>query len=288
MGRVDLHLHTHFSDGALSPRAVVEAAAERGMWLIAVTDHDEIGGVPEAQTAGAALGVRVLSGVEINTDVGREDVHILGYGFLADASALRDGLGALRAARLTRAAVMVKRLDTLGYPVDMDRLLAIAGEGSIGRPHVAKALVEAGHAASAAEAFERLIGRGCPAYVPRAPFTPAQAIALIHRAGGIASLAHPGKLGDLIRFLRTLKAAGLDALEAYHTDHTPAVTTRMLGYARQFGLAVTGGSDSHGPASPRPVAIGAVDVPDAVGEQLLALIAQQGERHGDRNDDATG
>jgi len=272
MGRIDLHLHTAYSDGSLSPRAVVDAAAARGVRLIAITDHDEIGGVPEAQAAGAALGVRVLSGVEINTDVGRADVHILGYGFPPDAPALRDGLQALRAARLTRAALMVKRLHDLGYPVEMARLLAIAGEGSIGRPHVAQALVEAGHVDDVGQAFDRLIGKGKPAYVKRAPFTPQQAIALIHASGGIASLAHPGKLGDPLRHIRVLKAAGLDALEAYHSDHAPAVTARILGYARQCGLAVTGGTDSHGPASARPVAIGAVDVPDEVGEQVLALI----------------
>lgn len=272
MGRVDLHLHTTYSDGSLSPRETVEMAAARGVRILAITDHDELGGVSKAQAAGAGLGVTVISGVEINTDVGREDVHILGYGFPSDSPVMRETLRALRAGRLERTKKMLARLADLGYPLELERVLEIAGHGSIGRPHVAQALVDAGYVGSREEAFDRLIGRKCRAYVPRAPYRPEDAIATIHRAGGIASLAHPGKLGDPLRFIRKLKEAGLDALEAYHSDHPPATTERLLRWAEQYGLGVTGGTDSHGPHSARAVPIGAVDVPDAVGEWVLEKI----------------
>ncbi len=272
MGRIDLHLHTTYSDGTWTPEALVADAAARGVTLIAVTDHDDIGGIAPARAAGATLGVRVLSGVEINTEVGREQIHILGYGFPPEAPALRDALAALRHARLVRLRAMLGRLAALGYPLDEARVLAIAGHGSAGRPHLARALAEAGHVAAPREAFDRLIGNRGPAYVPRAPYRPEAAVALIHQAGGIASLAHPGKLGDPVRIINMLADAGLDALEAYHSDHAPAVTARMLRYAAHFRLLVTGGTDSHGPDGPRVVPVGAVAVPDAVGDRLLRVL----------------
>jgi predicted metal-dependent phosphoesterase TrpH len=274
ISRIDLHLHTLFSDGTLSPQETVRAAAALGVTLLAITDHDEVCGVPLAQAVGDAVGVRVISGVEINTEVGKEDVHILGYGFAPDAPVLLQGLLTQREARLQRLLLMLERLRALNYPLDTARVLAIAGSGSVGRPHVARALIEAGYVATNAEAFARFIGNRCPAYVPRTTLTPEAAIALIHRAGGLASLAHPGKLGDPIRILRRLQGAGLDALEAYHSDHTPAVTERLLRWAKQFNLAVTGGTDSHGPHGPRLVEIGSVPVPDWVGAQLLELLAK--------------
>lgn len=273
MAHVDLHLHTTYSDGSQSPEEVVATAAKCGVTLIAITDHDEIAGIPAARSAGQARGVEVISGVEINTDVGREDVHILGYGFPFEAPAMLEGLHALRVARYERALRMLERLAAIGHPLDAERVLAIAGHGSIGRPHVARALVEAGHSRDFNEAFARFIGRGCPAYVPRTPYTPEQAIALIHHAGGLAGLAHPGKLGDPHRILRQLLPAGLDALEVYHSDHSAAVNERMRRLATQHGLVITGGSDSHGPHSPRMVPIGSVPVPDAVGEQFREAVA---------------
>ena len=273
MAHLDLHLHTTYSDGTLSPEELVAEAAARGVTLIAVTDHDEVGGVRPAQQAGHALGVTVLSGVEINTEVGANEVHILGYGFLAASPVLAVGLRDMRAARVERLEKIVARLNSLGYPLDIARVLAIAGHGSVGRPHIARALVEAGHVTDMNAAFDRLIGNRKPAYVPRRQTTPEAAIALVHRAGGIASLAHPAKLGDPPTMIRRLVAAGLDALEAYHSDHSAAATERMLALARRHQLAVTGGSDSHGPHGPRPISVGAVPVPDEVGDALLALLA---------------
>jgi len=272
MAHVDLHLHTTYSDGTLSPEDVVATAAARGVTLIAITDHDEISGILPAQAAGPACGVEVLSGVEINTEVGREDVHVLGYGFPADSPVMHEGLRVLRESRLERAMKMIARLEALGRPLDVERVLAIAGHGSIGRPHLARALVEAGHVPDISTAFDKLIGNRCPAYVPRASYRPEEAIALIHRAGGFAGLAHPGKLGDPHRIIRRLLDAGLDALEVYHSDHTPAVTERMKRLAERFNLLPTGGTDSHGPDGPRVVPIGAVPVPDEVGQAVLQRV----------------
>lgn len=276
MSRIDLHLHTTYSDGTLTPTELVQAAAERGVTLMAVTDHDEIGGIGEARAAGRHLGVRVVSGVEINTEVGREDVHVLGYGFPVDSVILHDGLACLRQSRMTRALAMLERLRAIGYPVEAARLLEISGHGSIGRPHVAQAMVDAGHVQSQQEAFERFIGSRGPAYVRRTQFTPEEAIALIHRAGGIAVLAHPGKLGDPVRFIRRLHEIGLDGLEAYHSDHTPNVAERMARWARQYNLLITGGTDSHGPRGPRTVSVGSVPVPDEVEGALLAALVGVG------------
>lgn len=275
MAHVDLHLHTTYSDGTLSPEELVAAAADAGVTLIAITDHDEIDGIISARRAAVSCGVTVISGVEINTDMGREDVHILGYGFPADSDIMHAGLESLRRSRLERALKIVERLAAIGRPISVDRMLEIAGHGSIGRPHIARAIVEAGHAPDAGEAFDRFIGRRGPAYIARAPYLPQAAIHLIHAAGGITSLAHPAKLGDPLRIIRLLKDAGLDALEAYHSDHTPAATERMLAYARRFNLGVTGGSDSHGPHNPRIVRIGSAPVPDTVGTWVLEKIGQK-------------
>lgn len=275
MAHVDLHLHTTYSDGTLSPEALVAMAGERDVALIAITDHDEISGIIPAQHAGAACGVQVLSGVEINTEVGRENVHILGYGFPADSPVMHAGLHELRTWRLERAMKMLERLRTIGYPLEAERVLAIAGHGSIGRPHIARALVEVGYMADISTAFDKLIGNRGPAYIPRTSYQPERAIALIHRAGGFASLAHPGKLGDPIRIIRRLLEGGLDALEVYHSDHPAATTERLRLLAQRFNLLITGGTDSHGPDGPRVVPVGAVPVPDEVGQAVLAEIRRR-------------
>lgn len=272
MAHIDLHLHTTFSDGSLSPEAVVAEAAERDVRLIAITDHDELDGIVPAQVAGRPLGVEVMCGVEINTTVGREEVHILGYGFPVDSPVLREGLQQLRAARLERAQLMLERLRKLGYPLDAQRVLAISGSGSIGRPHIARALLQEGYVTSVRDAFDRLLGQRCPAYIPRAQYRPEMAIALIRRSDGFAVLAHPGKLGDPIRIIQQMVNAGLQGMEVYHSDHSSAVTTRMLQLANRYGLIITGGSDSHGPGVARTVSIGAVPVPDAVGQAVLAIV----------------
>lgn len=266
MSTFDLHLHTTHSDGTLTPVELVTAAEERGVTVIAITDHDTVAGITPARAA--AVSVQVIAGVEINTEVKRENVHILGYGFDPDNQQLLAGLAQLREDRRNRARLMLKRLRDIGYPLDDAAVLA--NEGAIGRPHLARALVAAGHMPNEGEVFARLLGSRCPAYVPRPPYTPESAIALIHAAGGIASLAHPGKLGDPVRIIRQLCAVGLDGLEVYHSDHSPQLTARMLVRAHEFGLVVTGGSDSHGPGGSLPRNIGGLLIPAEVCEDFLA------------------
>jgi hypothetical protein len=269
---IDLHVHTTASDGTLSPEAAVASAAEVGVDVLGIADHDILDGLAAALAAGERLGVTVVPGVEINTDYGETEAHVLGY-FIDHTSADLNGvLGDIRQRRVERAREMIERLDRLGLRVNEGRVLELAAGGSVGRPHVARALVEAGYVKTGAEAFGRYIGRGQPAYVPRYRLTPAAAVQAIRGAGGIAVLAHPAKVGDDV-LVQALIAQGMDGLEAFHCDNSAAHARHYVSMARQLGILVTGGTDSHGPHSDRPVAIGAVAVPRWVWEELAAFRA---------------
>ncbi len=271
---IDLHIHSTFSDGTLSPEEIVREAGERGLRAISITDHDCVDGVQPAQEAGARYGVEVVPGVEINTDFGPREVHILGYFIRPEDAALREALGTIRESRRRRAAAMVQRLGALGVPLELEAVLGLAPQGSVGRPHVAQALVAAGACRTLAEAFTRYLKRGRPAYVPRYKLSPAEAIAAIRESGGLAALAHPGLIHD-DRVVKSIIALGVSGLEIYHCDHTPAMVERYRRLAARVGLAMTGGSDSHGPGAVRPVAIGAVPVPDEFLERLRARHRQE-------------
>jgi hypothetical protein len=264
---LDLHLHTTASDGTWSPTELVAEALRLGMEVIAPCDHDTVQGVGPALQAAAGTALVVVPAVEINTDYGGREVHLLGYFVEHESAPLARALQALREGRRERNRAILHRLADLGRPVDEGRVEEIAQGESVGRPHIAAALVEAGYAASGQEAFERWLGRGKPAFVPRPQFTPQQAIDLIRRSGGLACLAHPGK-GRAEGLLPQLVEAGLQGLEAFHTDHTPGLAARYVRLARELGLLVTGGTDSHGPASDRPVAMGSVAVPHWVWEEM--------------------
>ncbi len=248
------------------------------MEVIAVTDHDTVEGVAEAQLAGRPLGLEVIPGVEINTDVPGSEVHVLGYFVDLEHAELKSELQRLRFGRVGRAERMVQKLNALGAPVEWARVQQIAGEGSIGRPHVAQALMEAGHVGSFSEAFDRYIGRQGPAYVERLKFTPEDACRLIRRAGGVPVLAHPvifGKGGvpkgplDLDRMIVSLVEAGLLGIELYYPGYDPATVDYLLGIARRHNLIRTGGSDFHGAPSERPD-LGSVYVPLKVVRNLRA------------------
>ncbi|MER3457670.1 MAG: hypothetical protein C4309_02600, partial [Chloroflexota bacterium] len=185
--RIDLHTHSTASDGRLTPTELVHLALERGLTAIALTDHDTTDGVAEAQTAARDTGLEVIAGVEINTESEDGDVHFLGYFVRPDDAAFQAQLATLRNARLGRARLMVEKLARLGLPLDWERVQAIAGEGAVGRPHVARALLERGYITTISEAFEKYIGHEGPAYVPRYRLTPEEAIAVIRAAGGVAS-----------------------------------------------------------------------------------------------------
>lgn len=268
-GGTDLHVHTTASDGTLSPADTVREAAERGVSLLAITDHDTTDGLAEAQAAAVQIGVALIPGVELSVDLAAYDVHLLGYFIHHDDPDLQEVLRELRAGRNLRNERILERLRSLGAPVEPERVREIAGPGSVGRPHVAAALVEAGHVASRTEAFTRYLARGKPAFVPRMQLTPAEGCAVIRRAGGLAVLAHPAKIGSRT-VLDELISAGVDGIEVYHSDHSAADVESLLARAKTGNLLVTGGSDSHGPRSDRPLAVGSLTFPTVAVEQLLA------------------
>jgi predicted metal-dependent phosphoesterase TrpH len=267
---IDLHTHTTASDGRLAPAALARQAHLAGITVLGVTDHDTTEGVPAVAAAAVAYGLAVVPGIEITAVHEGRDVHVLGY-FVDPASpALADFLAAQRADRVRRALDIAGRLAALGCPIDTAPLVARGdADGVVARPLIAAALVEAGHVATIAEAFDRLIGEGQPAYVPRRGAAPADVVAIVARAGGVASLAHPGLLGrdDLIP---ALAAAGLPAIEVYHSDHDEEAQARYRGLAGRFGLAVTGGSDFHGDDAHRHAALGSVALPEADYRRLRA------------------
>ncbi len=244
--RLDLHLHTTVSDGHLPPRELVRRAHATGVRTLAVTDHDNTDGLAEARAEADALGLTLIPGIELSTDLGPIGVHVLGYFVRYEDPAFQARLLPMRDDRLNRAYGMVARLGELGYPISIDRVLEIAGEGSVGRPHVAQALLEAGHVNSIAEAFDRFIADHGPAYVERMKLTPQDAIALIHAHGGVASVAHPYDAPDVDALVAELAAAGLDGIETYYQGYGPERVEHLLALARRYGLVPTGGSDYHG------------------------------------------
>lgn len=251
-------------------------AASLGIRILAITDHDTIDGLPAAQAEAQRWGITVVPGVEISTLSGREEIHLLGYFVDPDEPELGALLACTREARRERARQMVTRLAGLGMPVAWERLLEMAGEGSvIGRPHVAMSLLEAGHVGSWDEAFERWIGRGRPAYVERYKLAPEEAVGLVRRGGGLPVLAHPyiyGRNGekkrdmDLKHWLPRLQRAGLAGIEVYYPNYPRRVRRQLLTLAAGWGLAVTGGSDFHG--GPVGGGLGRVVVPWAAWQSL--------------------
>jgi predicted metal-dependent phosphoesterase TrpH len=244
--RIDLHLHTTVSDGHLPPRELVRLAHAGGVRLLAVTDHDNTDGLAEARSEAEQLGLELIPGVELSTDLGQLGVHILGYLLDVEQPALQARLAPMRDDRISRARAMVDKLVELGYPVAWERVLAIAGDGSVGRPHIAQALLEAGHVRSITDAFDRFIADHGPAYVERMKLTPGEAIALVHRFGGVAAVAHPYDAPDVDALVAELAASGLDGVETYYQGYGPPRVNHLRHLAEEFGLIPTGGSDYHG------------------------------------------
>ena len=265
--RVDLHLHTTVSDGALRPDELVRAAASVEIRVMAVTDHDSVDGIHEAERAASGLPIEVIPGIEVSASQGTDEVHVLGYLFDADDPDLRQALSRLQEGRVAHARDMVERLGALGCQLDWDRVMAMAGGSSIGRPHIAKALVELGYVASVDEAFSRFLKRGGPGYVEGRKPLPQEAVSLISAAGGVASLAHPIIVGasdyrlDLTRLLPAMAEAGLQGIEAYYKGYTPEITAALLALAARYRLVPTGGSDFHGGGVVTDAKLGAVEVP---------------------------
>lgn len=254
MNRLDLHLHTTHSDGSCTPTEVVGLAHQAKVTALAITDHDITSGISEAITAGERYGIEIIPGVEISSIMGNSELHILGYFLDWQDTLLNERFKGLRDSRHRRNPQIVDRLQSLGIDITYDEVRALAGSDSVGRPHIARALMDKGVVASAKEAFDRFLGDGKPAYVPRDLPSPAEAIQWIKAARGLAVLAHPTwvKLTDqsLAELLLQLKANGLDGVEVYYSTHAARQTQEYLRLAQQLGLLVTGGSDFHGLTKP--------------------------------------
>jgi hypothetical protein len=280
--QVDLHLHTMISDGALRPGALVQAAARIGIRVMAITDHDSIDGIEEAVQSASGLPIEVIPGVELSASLDGDEVHVLGYFVNRQDGEFREALSRLQDARIAQARAMVERLSALGFPVDWERVLELGRGGSVGRPHIAKALVERGYVQSVDEAFERWLRRGGPGYVEGRKLPPHEAVRVIRAADGIAALAHPIIVGardyrlDLPRLVPALVEAGLEGIEAYYKGYGPEITRSLLGLAAQYGLIPTGGSDFHGGGVVPDAELGAVEVPWETVARLQARHREKG------------
>jgi len=249
---IDLHTHSLCSDGALSPADLVKRAAARGVKIQALSDHDTLAGIAEAAATGSALGVRIIPATELNTESEWGDAHVLGYFIDPQDAALEARFRWLRENRGRRIELMVEKLNALGYAVDLARVLEIAQGGALGRPHLAQALFERGYVPSYDQAFDTLLAKDSPAYVPRVGLTPIEAVTLVR---------------GLDELLPKLVAVGLAGIEAYYGEHTPEITARFLDRARTHGLVPTGGSDFHGRGE-HGVDLGGVFVPPETIERL--------------------
>jgi len=254
MSRLDLHLHTTHSDGSLPPAEVLALAHKAGVTALAITDHDITTGLPEALEAGARLGIKIIPGVEISSRFGDNELHILGYFLNWQDPALNARLGTLRASRHSRNPLIIEKLRALGQDITYDEVRELAGTESVGRPHIARVMMEKGYVKSAKEAFDRFLAHGKPAYMPRELPDPADAIAWIRAAKGVPVLAHPlwaRQNGEgLYKLCEKLKAEGLGGIEVHYSTHNPKQTAELLDLARRLDLLVTGGSDFHGVTKP--------------------------------------
>ncbi|MEO6457440.1 MAG: PHP domain-containing protein [Chloroflexia bacterium] len=272
--RIDLHSHTTASDGALSPTNLVKKAHSVGLTALAITDHDTVEGLDEARVEAAKVGIRIVPGVEFGIEVGGTEVHMLGYLFDDKNPLLLKKLSELQDGRLNRGKKMVGKLRALGINITWARVAEIAGDGSLGRPHVAQALIEAGYASSIDEAFKKYISRGRPAFVERAHLTLEECIDLVHQSGGVAVLAHPTFVKDVEHVLPRLVEAGLDGIETYYGRYTEETIASIEKLAKKYNLVTTGGSDFHGLDALSHADLGSVNVPVECLEQLERRVAQ--------------
>ncbi len=254
MAHIDLHLHTRFSDGSLTPAEVVALAHQAGITAMAITDHDIVDGIPHAMEAAAEPGLEIVPGVELSSRLNGRELHILGYFVDWRDPVFRDRLAQQRLSRHVRNPQTIARLNALGIELSEEDVRAKAGSDSIGRPHIAQVLIDKGYVRDTREAFERFLGEGAAAYVPRALSDTCDVIAWIRDAGGVPVLAHPTwtrcEGEPLYDLCASLKDAGLLGLEVFYSTHDRRHTSRYLALAKRLDLLVTGGSDFHGAANP--------------------------------------
>ena len=271
--RADLHTHTTYSDGANTPKQLIQKASEKGIQVLGISDHDNVGALAEATEWGKQYNVEILAGLELSATLGEKDVHILAYLFDPTNERLLDYLKFFRLERLKRAERMVEKLNRINIPLTLDAVLEKAGVGSVGRPHVANAMVDEGLVASYQEVFEKYIGNGMPAYERKYQVTPQEAAKLISQANGLSFLAHPGKYTTEAEIDSLIKA-GLDGIEVVHPSHNPARQEYYRSVVDQYFLLECGGSDYHGGKKNDEYAFGSFTVPFRVVEAMRKRLYQ--------------
>ena len=274
MSRLDLHLHTTFSDGSRTPSDVLTLASKAKVSALAITDHDTVSGLPEALEAGRSLGIEVIPGIELSSRWGATELHILGYFLDWNDPELRGHLTRFQEARHVRNPRIIEKLNALGLALTYEEVKTLAGNDSVGRPHIARVMIDKGYVTSAKEAFDRYLADGAAAHVPRELPEPAEAIAVIRAARGVPVLAHPSWLDrseGIYKICEQLKAVGLAGIEVHYSTHRPEQTATYLHVARRLNLLVTGGSDFHGVTKPDievGIGKGQLKVPEALLEPL--------------------
>lgn len=279
----DLHMHTTASDGGYTPTELIKKCHDVGLTYVSITDHDTVQGVKEAIEEGKKLGIHVIPGIELSTYARRTSIHILGYGLNINHRVLLETLEDQRKQREERMSLIIERLSQVGVTLHAEDVLKYVDGGSIGRPHIARALLEKGYVQSVSEAFDRFLAIGKPCYVPkRREMTPEEAVELIHNSGGVAVIAHPiyYELDDYLESF--IVEMGVDGVEVYHRDHDENATahyehwTTMLEEKYQIRLLRTGGSDFHHEAYGRQlVPLGEKRVANELAEELIAAIARR-------------
>ncbi len=269
----DLHLHTHFSDGTFAPEELTGHAQRLGFAALALTDHDTVEGCARMAAACEAAGIEFITGLELTAEYHDIEIHILGYFVDPQNHKLLLEIAKFQAVRQDRIREMVARLNALNIPLEVESVFALANCKSPGRPHVARALAKAGLVKNLDEAFERFLKKNRPAWVPKAKMSALEGVELIHQAGGLAVMAHPG-LNRTDEIIPALVDAGLDGIECFHTKHSAALSARYLELAGRFNLLVTGGSDCHGFSKGKPL-IGNVKLPYEHVERLKAKVASR-------------
>jgi 3',5'-nucleoside bisphosphate phosphatase len=269
----DLHLHTFFSDGTYSPQELVAQAQRTQLQVLALTDHDTVEGCAPTARACEAARIEFIAGTELTAEQGGHEIHILGYAMDVSHVRLLHEIGKFQLVRQQRIREMVQRLNEIKVPIQAEEVFALANCRAPGRPHVARALVQAGLVGSLDEAFERFLKKNRPAWVPKFKMSAADAIALVHEAGGVAVMAHPG-LNRSDEVIPPMVESGLDGIECFHTKHSPSQSEHYQQIAARFGLLVTGGSDCHGMSKGRPL-IGSVRLPYVHVEKLKARAAER-------------
>lgn len=264
----DLHLHTLFSDGTFTPEELAARGKDEGLVAMSLTDHDTIEGCPRMAVACASLGIEFIYGTELTAEFEEREVHLLGYCLDPQNEKLLAEMKKFQAVRQSRIQEMTERLNKINIPLQPETVFKLANCRSPGRPHVARALVQEGFCPSMEDAFERYLKKGKRAWVPKCKISALDAVALIHGAGGLAVMAHPG-LNHCDEIIPVLAGQGIDGLECFHTKHTPKMAKRYMKLAGQLNLLVTGGSDCHGFSKGKP-AIGGVKLPVVYFEKLKA------------------